>query len=175
MTTASIEYLEPIWNALSARTGIRLAAARRDAQSPLRSKLLARVRAIGVEQLLSDLDHESPLFDELLDELTVRETYFFRDPLQFEFIRNQIFPEVLARRGTEHVVNCWSAACASGEEAYSLAILLHEAGLGDRSQIVGSDISLDALARAQRQIPRLVAAGPQCRDSPAISQQRRRT
>jgi chemotaxis protein methyltransferase CheR len=47
------------------------------------------------------------------------------------------------------MMSCWSAACASGEEAYSLAILMREAGLGNRSQIAASDISLDALARAR--------------------------
>jgi chemotaxis protein methyltransferase CheR len=149
MTPASIEQLEPVWNALSVRTGIRLAGARLDAQNPLCAKLLARLRAVGITQLLSDLDHHSPLLDELLDELTVRETYFFRDASQFEFIRSRILPEVLTRRGPEHMMSCWSAACASGEEAYSLAILMREAGLGDRSQIVASDISLDALARAR--------------------------
>jgi chemotaxis protein methyltransferase CheR len=149
MKPASLEQLEPIWDALSARTGIRLPGARLDAQNPLCGKLLSRVHAVGMAQLLDDLDQEPPLFDELLDELTVRETYFFRDAAQFEFIRSHILPELLARRGTEHMVNCWSAACASGEEAYSIAILMREAGLSDRSRIVGSDISLDALARAR--------------------------
>jgi chemotaxis protein methyltransferase CheR len=150
MKLPCLEQLEPVWAALSARTGIRLAGVRLDAQNPVCGKLLSRLGAVGVTQLLNDLDHESPLLNELLDELTVRETYFFRDAAQFEFIRNQILHEVLKRRGREHVVSCWSAACASGEEAYSLAILMREAGLGDRSQIVGSDISLDALARARR-------------------------
>ena len=149
MKPASIEQLEPVWDALSARTGIRLAGARLEAQNPLCGKLLSRLHAVGVTQLLDDLDHESPLLDELLDELTVRETYFFRDAAQFEFIRSQILPEVLTRRGNEHVVSCWSAACASGEEAYSLGILMREAGLAHRSQIMASDISLDALARAR--------------------------
>jgi chemotaxis protein methyltransferase CheR len=150
MNPASIEQLEPIWDVLRGRTGIRLAGARLDPRNPVFSKLLSRVRAVGVNQLLNDLDQESPVFDELLDEITVRETYFFRDTSQFEFIRDRILPEVVTRRGIEHVMSCWSAACASGEEAYSLAILMHEAGLGNRSRIVGSDISLDALARASR-------------------------
>src|SRR6202035_2167880 len=128
MKPASLEQLEPVWDALSARTGIRRAGARLDAQNPVCGQLLSRLRAVGITQLLNDLDHESPLLDEVLDELTVRETYFFRDASQFEFIRSQILPEVLTRRGQEHVVRCWSAACASGEEAYSLAILMCEAG-----------------------------------------------
>jgi hypothetical protein len=52
MTPASIEQLEPVWNALSVRTGIRLAGARLDAQNPLCAKLLARLRAVGITQLL---------------------------------------------------------------------------------------------------------------------------
>jgi chemotaxis protein methyltransferase CheR len=47
------------------------------------------------------------------------------------------------------VIRCWSAGCASGEEAYSLAIVLAEAGLGDRARVVGTDLSAAALARAR--------------------------
>ena len=108
MKPVSLEQLEPVWDALSARTGIRRAGARLDAQNPVCGQLLSRLRAVGITQLLNDLDHESPLLDEVLDELTVRETYFFRDASQFEFIRSQILPEVLTRRGQEHVMP-WQA------------------------------------------------------------------
>jgi chemotaxis protein methyltransferase CheR len=114
MKSSSIEQLEPIWDALCARTGIRPASARLDAQNPVCGKLLSRLRKLGVAQLVNDLENESPLFDELLDEFTVRETYFFRDASQFGFIRDQVLPELLTRRRREQMVNCWSAACASG-------------------------------------------------------------
>lgn len=84
-------------------------------------------------------------FADLLDELTVRETYFFRHPGRFEFIRRHVLPEIRRRRGPEHVVRAWSAGCASGEEAYSLAIMFDQEGLADRSFILGTDISQAAL------------------------------
>jgi chemotaxis protein methyltransferase CheR len=87
--------------------------------------------------------------DELIVELTVGETYFFRDPAQFEFIRQQIIPECLQNRPEGHFLRIWSAGCASGEEAFSLAILLEEAGLGRQASVLASDISRKALEKAR--------------------------
>ncbi|MEX2271451.1 MAG: CheR family methyltransferase [Vicinamibacterales bacterium] len=64
----------------------------------------------------------------LASHLTVGETYFFREPNTFEILANHVLPDLIrARRGCEQRLRLWSAACASGEEAYSLAILLHQA------------------------------------------------
>src|SRR5512139_3873657 len=60
--------------------------------------------------------------------LTVGETYFFRNHGQFDLLRERILPEIIrARRGGRRRLRLWSAGCSSGEEPYSLAILLHEA------------------------------------------------
>ncbi|MBV8357685.1 MAG: chemotaxis protein CheR, partial [Deltaproteobacteria bacterium] len=91
----------------------------------------------------------SALFDELTNELTVPETYFFRHATQFDLIRSQILPEVRHRAGFEHTVRCWSAGCSTGEEAYSIAIALSETGLGNSARVIGTDISLAALAWAR--------------------------
>lgn len=88
-------------------------------------------------------------WEALIDALTVRETYFFRHPDQFAELRQRVMPSLrgsLCERGTLRV---WSAGCASGEEAYSLAIVFDEEGLGDRVQIVASDISGAALERGR--------------------------
>ncbi|MBV4473604.1 protein-glutamate O-methyltransferase CheR [Pseudomonas sp. B2M1-30] len=79
-----------------------------------------------------------------LDMLTTNETYFFREPKHFEFLREVVLPEV---RGGQPL-RVWSAACSSGEEPYSLAMTLAE-GLGSKPwEIVASDISTQVLARA---------------------------
>jgi chemotaxis protein methyltransferase CheR len=70
---------------------------------------------------------------------------FLRQPERFEFIRRHVLPEIQRRCGPDHVVRAWSAGCASGEEAYSLAILFKQEGLGDRSTILATDISRLAL------------------------------
>ena len=96
------------------------------------------------------LAHDPEALDGLLAELTVGETYFFRDPAQFEFIRAEILPEIRRRRGAEHVLRTWCAGCASGEEPYSLAVVCHEAALADRSHILATDISRRALTNARK-------------------------
>ncbi len=87
--------------------------------------------------------------DDLLTELTIGETYFFRTHEHFDFLREHALPELRRLRGPEHTVRVWSAGCASGEEPYSLAVLLMEEGYGDRMEVLATDISRTALARAQ--------------------------
>ena len=85
--------------------------------------------------------------------LTIGETYFFRDPRVFEVLEQQILPELLrARRGGDQRLRLWSAGCASGEEAYSIAIVLHRL-VRDLDQwnlfILATDINAAALAKGR--------------------------
>ena len=84
--------------------------------------------------------------DALLAEATVGETYFFRDAEQWEVAR-QAIREVIGRRGPGHVLRAWSAACSTGEEAYTLAMVCRE--LGVRREILGTDLSEPRLAVAR--------------------------
>lgn len=78
-----------------------------------------------------------------LDLLTTNETYFFREQKHFDFLRDRVLPE------THHGVAIWSAACSSGEEPYSIAMLLAEE-LGQRPwSVVASDVSSRVLERAR--------------------------
>ncbi len=89
----------------------------------------------------------------LASHLTVGETYFFRDKQALDALAENILPELIhARRGREQRLRIWSAACCSGEEAYSLAILLHRAlpDLGDwKITITASDINPRFLHKAR--------------------------
>lgn len=87
--------------------------------------------------------------------LAVGETYFFREPRQLARLADELIPSVLAGRAPGHVVRAWSAGCASGEEAYTLAILLQRLGLGSRAEVVGTDMceALVDRARAARYRP----------------------
>lgn len=80
----------------------------------------------------------------MVDLLTTNETYFFREPKHFEFLRN----EVIAKRTSPATFRVWSAASSSGEEAYSIAMTLAEALPNKPWEIVGSDISTKVLAKA---------------------------
>lgn len=81
----------------------------------------------------------------MVDLLTTNETYFFREPAHFEFVRDQILPAI---KGDS--LRIWSAACSSGEEVYTLAMLMAEQTRIKDWHILGSDISQRMLVRAQR-------------------------
>ena len=87
-------------------------------------------------------DHKQEL-QVAIDLLTTNETYFFREEKHFEFLQKTVFPQ-LERNPT---VRIWSAACSSGEEAYTLAMLLQER-FARRWKILASDISQRVLAIA---------------------------
>lgn len=91
----------------------------------------------------------------IVDAITTNETCFFRDTNPFDLLRHKILPELIDRRtrsGTARI-RIWSAACSTGQELYSIAILLKEL-LGDPDrygvQLLGTDISDEAVARASR-------------------------
>lgn len=83
--------------------------------------------------------------------LTSGESFFMRDAGQMRLVRDRLLPELLRSRQRERYLRLWSAACAGGEEAYSLAILLNELphpGGDWRIEVYGTDLDRSALARA---------------------------
>jgi chemotaxis methyl-accepting protein methylase len=106
-----------------------------------------------VDSMLASLAPESMprwLF-ELVEYLTVGETYFLRDPAQILALRETILPDVINRRGTERRLRMWSAGCSTGEEVYTLAILLKERNLASDWDIslVGTDVNRESLRVAR--------------------------
>jgi len=98
-----------------------------------------------LSQLQDKILHEPAVFPELLDYLTVQVSEMFRDPAYFRALREQVVP--LLR--TYPSLKVWVAGCSTGEEAYSLAILLHEEGLLARTLIYATDINAHALQQAE--------------------------
>ncbi len=89
----------------------------------------------------------------LLDAISTNLTYFFREPQHFNFLTGKALPEIKRRKLTsgDKVIRFWSAGCSSGEEAYSIAITVHESlnGMQDwQVKILATDISTEVLARA---------------------------
>jgi chemotaxis protein methyltransferase CheR len=111
-------------------------------------RAMERAGVVEVTRYVDLLRGRGGFLADLIEELTVRETHFFRQPDRFEFIRRHVLPEIRRRRGPDHVVRTWSAGCASGEEAYSLAILFDQEGLAEQSSILATDISRVALQMA---------------------------
>jgi chemotaxis protein methyltransferase CheR len=121
------------------------------------ARLLPVARRAGIRSI-DDLVARLRIPDESLrrlvvDAMTTNETSFFRDQVPFETLRRIILPDLLARRAATRNLNLWSAACASGQEPYSIAILLREhfSHLHDwRVRLLGTDLSAEVLARARQ-------------------------
>lgn len=90
-------------------------------------------------------------YDQIFDLVTTNETYFFREPAQLKAFVEEIIPDVLGRKAVKKV-RIWSAGCSSGEEPYSLAMLLQESGWYDHAtfEIFASDINQQVLAKARK-------------------------
>lgn len=87
----------------------------------------------------------------LVEQLTTHETYFFREEYQLDALREEILPELEQRLGGHKRLSIWSAGCSTGEEVYTLAmILLSDPRFrGWHVRVVGSDISREVLAKAR--------------------------
>ena len=117
------------------------------ARASLKRRLCAALARFGCEtlsQLQGRVLHEPALFPALLDFLTVHVSDLFRDPSYFRALREKVVPVLR----TWPSLKVWVAGCSAGEEAYSLAILLHEEGLLERSLIYATDINPRAMRRA---------------------------
>lgn len=99
-----------------------------------------------VSDLQARVMHDPAAFTQLLQFLTIPVTEMFRDPEYYLAIRQQVVPILK----TYPSLNLWVAGCSTGEEVYSLAILLHEEGLLERTQLYATDINPDSLEAARR-------------------------
>lgn len=143
-------YLSRFGGLIDRKTGLRI----RDQDSEqLMKAVQARKKANGCpsfEDYYRILDASVDEQKELKTLLTVGESYFFRDKGQFELLRNAILPDLIELRKKEKRLRVWSAGCSTGEEPYSLAILLDEllGGRGWNVHILGTDIRNDFLKKA---------------------------
>jgi chemotaxis protein methyltransferase CheR len=121
----------------------------------VRSRLIKRLRALGIGSFKEYLKYlESAAGNEeidfMLDVITTNKTSFFREVEHFHYVRQRVVPEL-----TEHRIRFWSAGCSSGEEPYSLAILLRDTlrDLDRRDvKILATDLSMRMLEKAQQAV-----------------------
>lgn len=121
------------------------------APASLRRRVHAAMQAEGVKTmsgLQEILLHDPTALGRFISVLSVNVTAMFRDPPFFKAIRKKVVPLLQ----TYPFVRIWNAGCSTGEEAYSLAILLKEEGLADNVRIYATDMSADSLEVAQRGI-----------------------
>lgn len=105
------------------------------------------------EEYLDVLQASSDEFVALFNTILINVTAFFRDPDAWDFVRSGVIPRMLAERGPTYPIRVWSAGCASGQEAYTLAILPAESlgpeSFRQRVKIDATDIDEEALAEAR--------------------------
>ncbi|MFP4008531.1 MAG: CheR family methyltransferase [Spirulinaceae cyanobacterium] len=152
----SPELLTDFIELVTAQTGL---AIRDQDRITLSRKIWTRMNRLGITspqfyyRLLSiGAGQNNQEWQEFVLLLTNIESYFFRDRGQFSLLRTQILPELIDRAAKTKTLRIWSAGCSTGEEPYSLAMLVWEL-LGDRPDwqitILGTDINEDALHRAR--------------------------
>lgn len=116
------------------------------------SPIVHQMRLSSVNDLCALLraTMDGPLKQQVVDAMTTNETYFFREPAQYDILQTTVLPALIDERRDTRRMSFWSAASSSGQEAYSLAMLLLEMGLGDWNiRILGTDLSARMLERAR--------------------------
>jgi chemotaxis protein methyltransferase CheR len=136
---------------VEARSGLRFAGGRYN-------ELGTRVARAYVESACSTWTEYlarvqgGALFEQLVEALTIGETYFYRHRPYFDMLEHRVLPEIIARRQQSKRLRIWCAGCATGEEAYSLAIAL-QGVLGDAHDwqvtLLATDLNRSFLARAE--------------------------
>jgi two-component system CheB/CheR fusion protein len=125
--------------------------------SSLIRRVQKRMQQMGVNSYTDYIDYLEVHPDEFLplfNTVLINVTGFFRDAEAWQALRQEVLPRILEGKGSQDAIRCWSAGCASGEEAYTLAVILAEA-LGDhefrqRVKIYATDADEDALGQARQ-------------------------
>ena len=118
------------------------------ARATIERRLRQFVSRSGVEtisELIPKVLHDTEFFSQLARYFSIPVTELFRDPLVYRVLREKVLPLL----GTWPHIKIWHAGCASGEEAYSMAIVLKEAGLYERATLYATDFNDEALDRAR--------------------------
>jgi chemotaxis protein methyltransferase CheR len=150
MTPLDYEYLQKV---LKDRSGLMLSA---DKKYLLESRLLPLARKIGVagiSELVAKMKGGGEaLIHDVVEAMTTNETFFFRDKTPFDNFKEAIVPELIRARAGRRALRIWCAAASTGQEPYSLAMILKEMGAalnGWRIEIVATDLSPEVLEKSR--------------------------
>jgi chemotaxis protein methyltransferase CheR len=150
MTSADYEFLRKF---LKERSGLDLSA---DKQYLVESRLIPLARKAnlaGIDELVQKIKGgSSALASDVVEAMTTNETFFFRDKIPFDHLREAIIPELMQARAARKSLRIWCAAASTGQEPYSIAMCLKEMGAqlaGWRIEIIGTDISQQVLEKSK--------------------------
>jgi two-component system, chemotaxis family, CheB/CheR fusion protein len=126
-------------------------------RTSLSRRIEKRMQEVGADGYLSYLDLlevDPEEFTQLFNTILLNVTSFFRDPPAWEYLRAAILPKMVAAKPEDEPIRIWSAGCASGEEAYTLAIVIAETlgleAMRERVKIYATDVDEEALAQARQ-------------------------
>jgi two-component system, chemotaxis family, CheB/CheR fusion protein len=126
-------------------------------RTSLSRRIDKRMQDVGVDSYLGYLDHlevDPDEFTQLFNTILLNVTSFFRDPPAWDYLAAEILPQIMADKAQGEPVRIWSAGCASGEEAYTLAMVAAEAmgadAVRDRVKIYATDLDEEALSQARQ-------------------------
>jgi chemotaxis protein methyltransferase CheR len=150
VTPSDYEYLRKL---LKERSGLDLSA---DKQYLVESRLMPLARRVGlagIPELVQKMKGGADaLTVDVVEAMTTNETFFFRDKIPFDHMRETILPVLTKARANRRSLRIWSAASSTGQEPYSIAMLLKEAAqalAGWRTEIVASDLSQGVLEKSR--------------------------
>ncbi len=159
MVTIPHAVLDRLKAAIAERFGIYI---RPQDDAPFSKKIHSRVQTLKLstyesycDLLTSATDMSQSEWRELIRQITIAETYFMRDKGHIYLLQNNILPELIKAQQESKSLRIWSAGCSTGEEAYSIAILLQEI-IPDiqnwRLQIIGSDLNPEVVQKARQAV-----------------------
>jgi chemotaxis protein methyltransferase CheR len=150
VTPLDYEYLRKF---LKDRSGLDLSA---DKQYLVESRLIPLARKAGlagIDELVAQIKNGSTaLASDVVEAMTTNETFFFRDKLPFDHLRDTIMPELLQSRASRRSLRIWCAASSTGQEPYSIAMCLKEMGAqlsGWRVEIIATDLAQSVLEKCK--------------------------
>ena len=149
MTPSDYEYLRKL---LKERSGLDLSA---DKQYLVESRLVPLARKAGLAGIpdlaLKMKNGAEALTAEVVEAMTTNETFFFRDKIPFDHLRETVIPALAQARAARRALRIWCAASSTGQEPYSIAMCLKEAGVlsGWRTEIVATDLSQAVLEKSK--------------------------
>ena len=146
--------LDPLLQFLYETHGSDFTGYKRSSLARRVQKRLDQLRLTGYDEYIDYLQVHPDEYAALFDTILINVTGFFRDPPAWDRIRNDVLPQIVNARNKDQPIRVWSAGCASGEEAYSIAILLAEQIGSDefrhRVKIYATDVDEEALSRARQ-------------------------
>src|SRR5690606_5714605 len=135
---------------LTERTGLDFPATRRAYTEQAMRRAMSQAGLKDSRTFADRLADDPEAIASLVAEITIGETYFFREPSQLEYIRRSVIPSLARDRAPDRPLRIWSAGCATGEEPYTLAVILREDQPRRAVRITGTEISHVRLEAARR-------------------------